>query len=291
MDRLILSGIADEAGKDIETQIRAHRELGWNHIELRLVNGKNIAGELSDAEFEEVLRRVEEESMQVTALASRIGNWSRHIKDDFAIDINDLKNSALRMRRLNVKYIRIMSWKGDGVDNKFWFKEAVRRCRELAKMAADADIYLCHENCVGWGGLSAEHMLELSDAVDHPHFLNLYDLGNTISHGYEPWPFFETIRNNFAYVHVKDTLMNPQGGRSQNYTYCGEGDAHIPEILSKIIVEDGYDGIISIEPHVASVVHLSGGDTNPEEMYSSYIKYGNLFKGIINEILWKEEQK
>jgi len=34
---MILTGIADEAGVSLETQIKATRELGWKHIEMRAV--------------------------------------------------------------------------------------------------------------------------------------------------------------------------------------------------------------------------------------------------------------
>lgn len=288
---MILTGIADEAGMDIQTQVKAHKELEWDHIELRLVDGKNVAGELPQLEFERMCEVLEEEKMVVTAFASRIGNWSRHINDDFQLDIDDLKASIPRMARLKTKSIRIMSWKGEGVDLKEWFKEAKRRLKELARIAADGGIYLCHENCEGWGGLSAGNMLELKSAVDHPHFLLLYDLGNTVSHGLEPWSFFKTIRSHFDYLHIKDAKLNPQGGPSKEYTYCGQGDARLKEILSMIIIEDGYDGVLSIEPHVASVVHLEGGSATPERMYDSYVKYGKQFKNIIHKLKTDETQK
>ena len=38
---MYLTGIADEASQDIE-QIRTTKELGWNAIESRFINGKNI---------------------------------------------------------------------------------------------------------------------------------------------------------------------------------------------------------------------------------------------------------
>ena len=288
---MILTGIADEAGMDIQTQVKAHKELGWDHIELRLVSGKNVAGELPQREFEQMCEVIEEEKMQVTAFASRIGNWSRHINDDFQLDIDDLKASIPRMARLKTKNIRIMSWKGEGVDPGEWFKEAKRRLKQLARIAADGGIYLLHENCEGWGGLSAGNMLELKSAVDHPHFLLLYDLGNAVSHGLEPWSFFEIIRHHFDYLHIKDAKINPQGGPSKEYTYCGKGGPRLKEILSMIIIVDGYDGVLSIEPHVASVVHLEGGSANPERMYASYLKYGKQFKKIIHEIKTDETQQ
>ncbi len=39
---MFYSGISDEAGDSIETQIRAHQQLGWVHLELRLVDGINV---------------------------------------------------------------------------------------------------------------------------------------------------------------------------------------------------------------------------------------------------------
>ena len=281
---MIISGIADEAGGGIAAQIKAHKKLGWQHIELRLVNGKNIASELSDAEFDDVKRQLDENEMQITGFASAIGNWSRHINDDFNIDVDELKTAVNRMQQLNVKYIRTMSWKGDGIAENEWRNKAVSRCGELAKIAADNDIILAHENCEGWGGLSARHMVELKTAVDSPAFKLLYDLGNTISHGYEPWKFFETIRGEFDYIHIKDAKMNPSGGRSKDYAYCGEGDAMLEVILDKIINKDGYDGVISIEPHVAAIVHLPGAEVSEDEKFRSYIKYGNKFIELLTKV-------
>ena len=40
---MYLTGFADEAGKDIDTQIKATLELGWKNIELRAIGEKNLA--------------------------------------------------------------------------------------------------------------------------------------------------------------------------------------------------------------------------------------------------------
>lgn len=281
---MIITGISDEAGSSIEKQIQAHKELGWNFLELRLINGKNVAGEVPDTEFEDAVKAIEKNDMRVSAFASAIGNWSRPITGDFRLDLDDLKLSIPRMKRLGTKYIRIMSWLGEGVTEAEWRKETIRRCRELAKIAEDAGIVLTHENCTGWGGLGAERMLELYQELDSPAFKLLYDIGNTISHGYDPENFFSIIRHNFVYVHVKDVLKNPAGGKSQDYVYCGRGDAMIEAILNKIINEDGYDGFIAIEPHVAAIVHLAGTRVSEDEKYRSYIRYGTEFLRIIERI-------
>ncbi len=285
---MILTGIADEAARDIETQVKAHKELGWSHIELRLVDGKNVAGELSDSDFDRVCRVLDRQQIQVTGFASRIANWSRHISGDFSVDIQDLKASIPRMQRLGVKPIRVMSWVGDGVPESEWRAESIRRMRELAKIAEDGDVLLCHENCTGWGGLSAENMLELRERVDSPAFALLYDIGNTISHGLDPEEFFSRIRGEYVYVHVKDVRRKSAGVPSDDYAFCGEGDANVRSVLSTIIGQDGYDGVVSIEPHVAAVVHSAAESSTPQQMYRSYLKYAELFKQIVAEIVSSE---
>ncbi|MEX2580399.1 MAG: sugar phosphate isomerase/epimerase family protein [Verrucomicrobiales bacterium] len=280
---IILTGIADEAGRDIDTQIAAHRELGWEAIELRLVDGKNVCGDLSDEDFARAADRIEEAGLRVTGFASAIGNWSRRIDEDFQRDLDELRCAIPRMQRLGARFIRTMSWVGEGVAEGEWRDEALRRYRELVELAADGGIFLAHENCTGWGGLSGRHMRELIETIDSPHLVVLFDVGNTISHGYEPWPFYREIKDLIRYVHVKDCRVNPEGGRSALYTYPGEGDACVREILADLL-GDGYEGVVSIEPHVASIVHLGESQASPEEVYGSYLRYarqtGDLLDGI-----------
>lgn len=58
----------------------------------------------------------------------------------------------------------------------------------------------------------------------------------------------------------------------------------------KDLVETGYDGYISIEPHVAVVFHGAGAadDLSPEqkakERYDSYVKYGRMLEAILNKV-------
>ena len=49
---MILTGIADEAGMDIQTQVKAHKELGWSDIEIRAVDDGTNLTDISDEEFE-----------------------------------------------------------------------------------------------------------------------------------------------------------------------------------------------------------------------------------------------
>ncbi len=279
---MIITGISDEAGKDIRTQIKAHKELGWDTLELRLHNGVNASTtDFSDKDFDDVRKALDGAGMTVTAFSSAIGNWSRSIRGDFEIDKADLKIAAKRMKMLGTRYIRTMTWVPDEDDLAYSRNEGIRRYRELAKIAEDEGILLAHENCTGWGGLSPENMLELKNEVDSPNLVLLYDTGNVVSHGDDPEEFFKGIRGHFDYIHIKDAKFI-EGGQSHEFTYCGEGDANVAKILQRVIKEDGYVWVISIEPHVASIVH-EGSETakGDQVMYESYLKYGRKLEEII----------
>lgn len=281
---MILTGIADEAGKDLATQIRAHQELGWSAIELRLVDGQNVAGEMDDAAFSRLVTPLRDAGMTVTCFASAIGNWSRTITDDFEIDRRELLTAAKRMKRLGVTFIRTMSWVQGDAGEAHWRDETIRRYRELVKIAAEQGVVLAHENCTGWAGLSAENTRRLVDEVNSEHLAVLFDTGNTISHGHEPWDFFQGVKDLIGYVHVKDCRWSPDRGRSQDYAFLGDGHAMVRQILTDLIV-GGYDGVISIEPHIAAVVHQGPGDADPQKMFDSYIHYGRRLQEMVGGIV------
>ncbi len=283
MKNLILTGIADEAAYDIDGQIAVHQELGWDSIELRLVDGENAAAALSDEAFARTADHLEAAGMQVTSFASAIGNWSRPITGDFDLDLKELATAIPRMQRLGTKFIRTMSWIGEGVSEAEWRHETFRRYRELARMAEDGGVLLAHENCTGWAGQGPEQTRALVEEVNSPNLVVLFDIGNTVSYGLDTWNYFVGVKDLIRYVHVKDADRDPDGGSSSLFTYPGEGDALVREVLIDVI-GSGYKGVIAIEPHIASLVHVQDQETDPEVMRASYLKYGRMLEALVAEI-------
>lgn len=277
----IFSGLADEAAPDIAGQIAVHRDLGWNAMELRLVNNLTVTAELGEGEFDQVVAQVESAGMAITGLASKIGNWGRAINGDFAVDVAELRRAIGRMRRLGTTCIRTMSWVGDSTAERAWRREVLRRYRELVKIAEDGGVVLLHENCSGWAGRSAANMVELVSEIDSPHLGLMFDIGNTISHGHEPWAFYQGMRQRIRYVHVKDARCAPDG--TVEYTYPGEGQAQLRRILADLL-RTGYAGVLAIEPHVASVIHRGNHDGDPVLMRASYQRYARAFLAMVAEI-------
>jgi len=277
---MFFSGISDEAGQSLDTQIKAHQELGWNHIELRMIDGTNIT-QLPDDQFDAVCGKLDEAGLQVSCFGSAIANWARPITSDPQVDIDDLKRSVARMQRLNVPFIRVMSYPNDPdspLQNDEWRDESIRRMKELARIAEDGGITLVHENCSGWGGQSAEHSNILLGEVNSPALKVVFDTGNPVTYGQDAWDYYQKVFNDIVYVHIKDAK---RVDGEDHYCYCGEGDGCVKEIVGDLLAK-GYDGGFSIEPHLAAVIHTGQRADSEQLLYETYTEYGRRLMGIVD---------
>jgi sugar phosphate isomerase/epimerase len=278
---MFYSGISDEAGQAIDTQIKAHLELGWTHLELRMIDGQN-ATSIPDAKFDEVHEKVTGARMTVSCFSSAIANWARPITTDFAVDVADLKMAIPRMRRFHTKFIRVMSYPNDNdhpLSEREWRHEAIRRMKELAKIAEDGGVILAHENCSGWGGLSAENSNILLGEVDSPALKVVFDTGNPVTYRQDPWDYYQAVYKDIVYVHIKDAKV--VDGKDE-YTYCGEGEGAVRRIVGDLLAK-GYDGGFSIEPHLAAVIHTGQKALSEQQLYESYVEYGRRLVKIVEE--------
>jgi len=284
---MYMSGIADEAGVSIEKQIRAHRELGWNHIEIRNVNGKNLI-DIDNNEFNQIAEKLDEAEMQVCCFASQIANWARRISGSFDLDLEELKRAIPRMQRLHTKYIRIMSYPNDNWNGDDWRKEIMRRLMELARIAEDGGVVLAHENCSGWGGMDPEGALDIMETVDSPNLRFLFDTGNRPGEGTPggkgtPWDVYQKVKSYIVHVHIKD--YRNKGGSQR--VFLGEGICRVEEII-KNLLSLGYRGGFSIEPHMVPIVPLSKEPADPEVAYHLYLEYGRKAQALVEKA--KKEQ-
>ena len=279
---MFFSGISDEAGQAIEKQIVAHNELGWEHLELRSVDGENITA-IADDTFDAVCDQLAAAGKKVSCFGSAIANWARPITGDLQIDLDDLKQAIPRMHRLNTPFIRVMSYPNDSdspLSEPEWRDEAIRRMKELAKIAEDGGITMAHENCSGWGGLSAENSNILLAEVNSPALKVVFDTGNPVCYGQDAWDYYQAVYDDIVYVHIKDAIREND---EDTYTYCGEGNGYVREIVGDLL-KKGYDGGFSIEPHLAAVIHTGQSADNETALYESYTEYGRRLMKIVEEV-------
>jgi sugar phosphate isomerase/epimerase len=294
-----LTGVADEAGPAIETQIRAQRELGWTTLELRHLKDENgqprNSHDVSEAVFEKAADALQEAGITVCCFDSGIADGKSSIHEDFEIALGKLERTIPRMKRLGAIRVRIMSYPmlPDGEDQLL--KERFRRMNEIVKRFGDEGIQVLHENCRNYGGRHWDNTLRMLDNV--PGLKLIYDTANPLAEvdwsKPEPhpklssWEFYKNVRDHVVHVHIKDRKWteNPKGFP---HCYPDEGIAEVERILSDLIERD-FQGAISIEPHMFIVKGPDTGATD-EQRYDSYVKHGKTLIQLMDKILAGREQ-
>ena len=288
---MILTGITDEAGALIDTQIKAVKELGWNTIEARSVEVEGFPKanlhDIADEAFDVVEEKLKKAGVGVYCFGSTIANWGKKIDDPF--DLSEVERAIPRMQRLGSQYVRIMSYAvREGEDQLE--EERFHRLREITKRFLDAGITPVHENCMNYGGMSWQHALKLLENV--PGLKWVFDTANPVFNDdrskpepmpkQDPWEFWTHLKEHTVHIHVKDAIWD-NSKNDADYTLPGKGDGAVRRILSDAL-ESGYDAGISIEPHLAVVFHDDSVKASDEEIYQSFIGYGKALMELLENI-------
>jgi len=292
---MYLTGFADEAARNLETQIQATREIGWRRISARGVNGANLH-ELAQDEFDRVADQLDEAGIIIPEFGSLIGNWGKKITSNFDVTLAEIERAIPRMHRLNTKMIRVMSYAQEPWGEDQNEEERFRRLREIHARFADEGLQAIHENCMNWGGFSPEHTLRLIQEV--PGIKLVFDTANPVfqldrskplADGSFPWQdpleFYHKVKEHIVHVHIKDCTNPPQGeSEPATYTLPGQGQGKVREILTAL-KNDGYSGGLAIEPHVATVFHaVDGQEPDWQQCYDSYVEYGHATNKLVAEL-------
>ena len=241
---MILTGIADEAGALIDTQIKATKELGWEHIEARSVEVEGFPKanlhDIDEAAFEIVEQKLAESGVKIYAFGSTIANWGKKVDDPF-----DLADAGLTPVHENCMNYGGMSW------------------QHGLKLL---------ENVPGlkWVFDTANPVFNADRSKPDPQPKQ------------DPWEFWTNIKEHVVHIHIKDAIWRPEKNDA-DYTLPGDGDAAVKRIL-KDAFDGGYDAGISIEPHMAVVFHDDSKTASDEEVYDSYIRYGRRMMEVIDDV-------
>lgn len=279
------TGFADEAEKSLDGQISTLKEVGWSAIELRLIDGKNVC-DLSDEGWGSVKDQLAAAQIKIVGFGGQIGNWARPITSDFQKDIDELKRVAPRMREVGAKFLRIMSYPNPTEhpwSRENWRTETVRRIRALAPIAEDGGIILAHENCSGYGE-SPEGFLELIEAVNSPAFKLIMDTGNNSLHHNDneaTWDYYRRCREEIVHVHIKSAKPNPEGG---DWITCHVDEDPVQRRIIEDLEKTGYDGWLSIEPHIKAAIHAGQDVDDSGEGRAVWVEYTRRLEKLVNEV-------
>ncbi len=293
---IFYTGFADEAGNDIESQIEAIETLGWSHIELRSVNGTNIT-DISDADFDHVAEQLQAHNITANAFGSTICNWGKSILEPMDKDMAEVERAIPRMKALGTKYVRIMSYAvlRDRDASDQLVDERVDRLRRVVDRFAEEGLEALHENCANYGGMGYPYTLELVEKV--PGMKLIFDTANpattldrTKPAPHPPqsaWEFYQNVREHIVHVHIKDGKFlkdNPDSVfEDADYVWPGEGDGAVKEIVADLI-NTGYEGGLSIEPHLSVVFHDDSQQSSDQARFDSFVEYGRRFETLVKSV-------
>ena len=255
MSKIKLSGFADEISANFTEQLEGLQANGIEYIEVRGVNGKNISG-LTKDEMTEAKTLLDKHKIGVSSIGSPIGKVK--ITDDFDNHIKTFENCLLAAEILDTPYMRMFSFFiPDGKYDEYR-GEVIRRLECLAELAAKKNVLLCHENEREIYGESPEHCLDLMR-----HFKGgikfVFDPANFVVGGFDPYPeAYNNLAEYIEYLHIKDA-------GDDGIAPAGMGKGKIKEILSDLILNKGFSGFLSIEPHLSvftGLEELEGADSN-----------------------------
>ena len=263
--RYELSCFADEASASLSGQIAAMKDNGISLLEIRSVNGKNVA-DLSVIEAHAIKKELDDNGIAVWSIGSPYGKID--ISDDFEPHLEKFKNTIEVAKILGAKRMRIFSFYG-----KKDFKKVIERLKAFLEVAKEADILLCHENEKGIFGDDIESCLKLYRAL--PEMKAVFDPANFIQCGQDVQTAWDTLKEYVAYIHVKDALPDGQ------VVPAGKGIANFPYILKD------YQGVLSVEPHLSifdGFVNLEKEQHNPF-LYADSLTAFNAAVNAIKEII------
>lgn len=244
-----ISGFSDEIAEDVETQFQVLQKLGIYYFEPRGIDGKNISA-LSDGEVAALKEKMEKYGIKVSSIGSPIGKV--RLEEDFEGHFQQFKRVVEIAGKLEAGYIRMFSFYHEGGDE--WSEaertEVLRRLRRMIDYVAEQDVVLLHENEKGIYGDTAERCADLMKELGGTHFRAVFDPANFVQCGQDTKEAYGLLREHIAYVHVKDALL--ESGR---VTPAGFGDGNVEYVL-KSLLEGGYDGFLSLEPHLGSFTGL-----------------------------------
>ena len=244
-----LSGFADEISPDLDLQIRTLRAEYMRYLELRAVWETNVL-DLTEAQRREVKDRLGDSGMGVSSIGSPIGKvpidapWADHVERfKHCLDVAEF---------FEAPYIRLFSYYppegGRIADHR---DEVLRRLNEQVQMAEGRPVTLLHENEKKIFGESGEACADLAENV--PGLGLIFDSANLVQVGIRPMEAWQQMKDHVVYFHIKDAVF-PTG----EIAPPGEGDGDIPEILADAINGRGYEGFVSLEPHLAAAGEFSG---------------------------------
>jgi len=274
-----LSAFSDEAGNSIKEQISALKRNGIALMELRSIDGKNVA-EFTEEEAKAYQKELEENGISVWSIGSPLG------KVDIDVDFNEYCKKVRHVCKLanifKTKKIRMFSFfKAYDQEEKVF-----AYLREMVKIGKEYGLDMCHENEKDVFGDTAERVLKIMQNVEGLKYI--YDPANYLQCGQSADETLAIFHSKTDYFHIKDVVA-----KTGELVPAGYGDTKIKELIAKIDSEK----VLTLEPHLMEFDAYKSIDNtemkhkftfaNGQEAFDAAVM---ALKNILKELNYKEEK-
>lgn len=248
MSEFKLSAFADEYAAATEEQLQGLATLGIGYIELRHLDGKNIA-KLSEDKVRQVKSRLDHYGIRASAIGSPLGKIK--LDGDMEGHLEDARRVFQAANLLGTPHVRMFSfYPPDGQDIATLREQVLEALERLISLAQAHGVVLCHENEARIYGNTPQRCYDLLS-----HFGGrlrcVFDMGNFVLEGVEPLSAYKLLQPYIAYFHIKDALA------AGAVVPPGCGDAKIREIITAHKSYADADFFVSLEPHLQTFSGLN----------------------------------
>ena len=246
MKNIMISGFADEICPDFNQQLKTVSQLGMKYISLRSANGINVADMTAERLQDDLLPLLQSYNIAVSSLGSPIGKID--IGDDAAFNkqLRQLEELCRIAALLNCAYIRVFSfYTPENEDPDLYTDAVLNKMRAFIEVAQQHRITLIHENEKDIFGDTGRRCQLLLQQLKNPWFKAAFDFANFVQCGEEPDECWELLHEDVVYIHIKDALHS-----TGENVLCGHGDGQIEPLLRRAIKQEGYQGFLTLEPHL-----------------------------------------
>jgi len=277
-----ISGFSDEINEKIDVQFEVLNKLGIKYFEPRGIDGKNIST-ISDDEVKLLKEKMQRYNIKVSSIGSPIGKI--FISEDFESHFEVFKRVVKIAKELGTRYIRIFSFfHGEGEWTSYEQEEVVLRLKKMIEYAKENDVVLLHENEKEIFGDTIDRCKYLMDTLYCDNFKAVFDPANFVQCGQDTKKAYEIMKPYIEYMHIKDAIS-----KDGSVVPSGFGDGNVEYILTELF-KNGYDGYLSLEPHLGSFSGLDSlemGDLMkdlPESGEGTFTVAYNALNNILDRI-------
>ena len=261
MEKIIISGFADEISPELDKQLQVVRELGMDHISLRSADGKGIAEYTAEEFAEKLLPRLDEAQVKISSMGSPIGKIQIDSEEDFEKQKAQLEEICKMCNMSGCRYIRMFSFYIPKDKNPDDYKdEVIAKLKEFVKIAEKYNVVLLHENEKDIYGDIARRCKVIFDEIPSQYLKAAFDFANFVQCKEDTKECWEMLKGHVVYIHIKDAVYT-----DNENVLCGTGDGKIEELLKQAICDEGYEGFLTLEPHLVLFDTLASLETEAAE--------------------------